>query len=582
MFSSLLETAMKRIALALLAIAALPACAPRKHIDGAVMARCPVCQEEFVGHVPPGPAAGGAGSGHGLMPRYLSEPRERSGIATAGYFPGAERIFTCPHCLYSAAEPTFGGIDPGEKARIGHALAALSFPAEGEQREIDIARICETERSPDARRALDLELHAYFLPGHERTMEDRRQLRASIVRALRAGPASDHDRARLTYLAGEVTHQMGEASDARRLLAAASRIARSLDAASPEGGTGDDVRWVTGWSAAQLRRIEMQSRTAGDLASLAQAARPMTPGDGRWPPPGDAEIAVQVLAGRDDREAWAVLESFAGGDAEKLHDLVRITDLDPERMRLAPGLHALAEDRYLRHDDALLREAVFEKGRKGPRLDPEALERFEAELAEGAPASGTRDAVIDALPSLIEDGNEQAARCLVGLVAHPGDARTDYRIGESIEALARTPDLWPLVQRSLPPLTPEADWRQLLLAVAARAWSGLSPRLVARLEERPPLEERHVILGVLGAMGDRAAIPFALEFSTERPDDWSCLDYLSKVGGLEDAIEIARMARWTERATDQWALEDCLRNIRIRLATRAEAPSDSSTAEAPR
>jgi hypothetical protein len=509
------------------------------------------------------------------MPRYLSEPREDPRLPGARV-PGPPRVLTCPHCLYSAGETTFTDIDDAERARLREALASLSLPPGGGEAAMEIARACEEERHPDARRAADLELRAHVERWRERTAEDRRRLRTLLAGALRDQAVPGGDRARLAYFLGEVSQQMGRTDEARRLHEASVGIAR-------KGGPESDDPWVPGWAAAQLRRIELESWATARLAPLARGARPGAPdAGGVWAPPGDPEIAVQALAARDDREAWAVLADYAGEDIERLHALVRIADLDPDRLGLAPGLRSFARERYLRHGDDLLRDAVFEKGGRAPSADPRVLERFEAEMAAHSLSPDTEENALRVLPSLIREGSEEGAACLLRLVARPGSERTDYRVGESIEAVARTPALWTLVRESLPPPAPEASRAQLLLVVAAGASPGLPEQLVARLDEYPSEEERGLVLGVLGAMGDRSGVRYALRFCGREPGDWPCLRYLSAVGGAREAREIALLAKWTASLPDRWGLEDCLRTIHIRLATRpGSAPGPAMAGERP-
>ena len=98
-----------RMKLALgLAIAGLSACASREDRDAKRMTRCPVCREEFVSQ-PPG-ICGGTHEVHDLMPIYVSEPREEVVWVPHETFPRAGWLLTCPHCLYTAADPGFTSI----------------------------------------------------------------------------------------------------------------------------------------------------------------------------------------------------------------------------------------------------------------------------------------------------------------------------------------------------------------------------------------------------------------------------------------------------------------------------------------
>ena len=555
-------------ALALLAIAGLSACASQTIRDAHRMERCPVCREEFVS-LPPS-YCGGLREVHGLAPIYVSEPREQPEWVPHETFPRPVWLLTCPHCLYSAADSGFSDIDDDERSRLVKALANLSLVSPGNEARVEIARVCQKERRFSRARRIDLELFVYFSLSRDATVEDRERLLAALVRTLAPDDVPPHDRARFAYLAGEISHQLGRADEAKRFFEEAARVAGPLGIIPrTQGASIDDVRWVPGWAEAQLRRIELESIETGALSARAREARPADPPRPPWDvsdPPTEPQIAVQVLAGRVDPDAWRVLEEYVGRDPERLFDLERITPLDPERMRLAPDLYAFASGLDPKKPRGLKMLIFGEEGRiRG--VDPNAIATLEASLSGRPFSAAAGKSLLDSLPLLLEEGNERAVLCFMRLAPH-FDATDSYKAKRCIEAIARTPSVWPLVERLLPPLAGETGTVPLLLASAIRAKTeGVTEDLVRRLDDHP--KERDLILGILGTLGDRAAVDYAVRMCEDenRNASRSCRDYLSRVGRPEEVRRLGKRALSEEYADHRWDLEECVRDIRIRLAT---------------
>lgn len=324
--------------------------------------KCPACKESFVA------MSLGSYSTFGDPERDLSDS---PGVA----YGGAE---VCPHCLFASLKTDFGTLSDKERDALNARLpqmrlnlqnperqALLDLQSSGWFRDKDLlglllARECYSLREPNATRDMRLLLHFYYTTKGMRTPTLHEHYRRKCIDALsdllskkayRGG-----EQAVMTYLLGEINRLDGRDEEAIRIFARAMKLAEALP--RPKDEEDDPFAWMGIWAFEQTCRILFASNSVPVLASFVNAPEREEEGPG-IKVETQRNVAMQILADRDDPEAWAVLADYVMRDPWRLDRLNSLVDLTSEKLKIDPRLWTWVGERY---QEALQKTAKSERG----------------------------------------------------------------------------------------------------------------------------------------------------------------------------------------------------------------------------
>jgi hypothetical protein len=324
--------------------------------------KCPACKESFVA------MSLGSYSTFGDPERDLSDS---PGVA----YGGAE---VCPHCLFASLKTDFGTLSDKERDALNARLpqmrlnlqnperqALLDLQSSGWFRDKDLlglllARECYSLRESNPTRDMRLLLHFYYTTKRTRPPTLHAYYRRKCIDALsdllskkayRGG-----EQAVMTYLLGEINRLDGRDEEAIRIFARAMKLAEALP--RPKDEEDDPFAWMGIWAFEQTCRIQFASNSVPVLASFVNAPEREEEGPG-IKVETQRNVAMQILADRDDPEAWAVLADYVMRDPWRLDRLDSLVDLTSEKLKIDPRLWTWVGERY---QEALQKTAKSERG----------------------------------------------------------------------------------------------------------------------------------------------------------------------------------------------------------------------------
>jgi LysM repeat protein len=318
--------------------------------------KCPVCCETFI------TTAIGSYSSYGEPARDLSD-------SSFARFGGVE---VCPYCLFSALKPDFKTLPAKEcsalRSQMPPSCVSVQEPERAALRASSdnawlrgkdffghlLARHCSAWRKQDSQRDQRLLRHLYYATNVQGCEDLHRYYRKECITALTSLLASrayeDGEQAVFTYLLGELTRLDGRHQEAVRIFGDAARLAKALPRA--KGGDDKSYEWVGEWAFEQTCRIQFLTNSVPELAAYMNAPESsMNAPESRQDEPDSKRerartVALQMLAARQDPEAWAALATYVMQDPWRLEALASLTRLTADELKRDGRLWAWVEQRY--------------------------------------------------------------------------------------------------------------------------------------------------------------------------------------------------------------------------------------------